>query len=172
MDWDLTWYADRLNKRPANSGTGAGQKSKESLRKWYPPENNLAADLPISTPCILIDMQGVIGAWYLPRILKESWQVNLSAFWMLNQTWYVLEWNVGSNEEITSITGPASKWCWMAWWSRTFYFQSKQPLGSTQHITCMVSTRAWGNLFESVNSRLPTDFNWDGATTPWSQCHF
>jgi hypothetical protein len=66
--------------RPAKSGTVAAQKSEECLRKRYPPENNSAADLLISSPCIIVDMQGVIGAWYLPGILKESRQVDLSAF--------------------------------------------------------------------------------------------
>ena len=62
------------------SGTGARQRNEERLRKRYPPENNSAADILISAPCILVDMQGVIGVWYLPGILKESRQVDLSDF--------------------------------------------------------------------------------------------
>lgn len=79
VDWDFTRYADKLQKRPAASGTGAGHKSEERLRKRYPPKKS-SADLPISAPCIIVDTQGVIGAWYLPEILKESRQVDLSAF--------------------------------------------------------------------------------------------
>ncbi|KAH9166668.1 hypothetical protein EDB89DRAFT_1857208 [Lactarius sanguifluus] len=44
------------------------------MRRQYPPRNDLAVDIPISRPCIVIDMQGVILAWHLPGILSDSWQ--------------------------------------------------------------------------------------------------
>ncbi|KAH9168201.1 hypothetical protein EDB89DRAFT_1834868, partial [Lactarius sanguifluus] len=42
----------------------------------YPPRNDLAADIPISRPCIVVDMQGVILAWHLSGILSDSWQLH------------------------------------------------------------------------------------------------
>jgi hypothetical protein len=77
-------YADKLPKGPTNSGTKAGQQSKDRMRNKYPPEENSAAKVPISSPCIIVDMQGIILAWYLPRILNRSRQVDLST--CLNST--------------------------------------------------------------------------------------
>ena len=72
-------YADKLPRQPTNSGTTkARQAAEASLRQWYPP-NDLATGDPISKPCIIVDMQGIILAWYLPGILKDSQQVSLLA---------------------------------------------------------------------------------------------
>ena len=69
-------YADKLPRQPTKAGTKAGQAAEASLRQRYPPKD-LATGDPISKPCIIVDMQGIILAWYLPNILKESWQVSL-----------------------------------------------------------------------------------------------
>ena len=76
MEWDITCYADKLPQQPENSGTKAAQATKASLRRQYPP-NDLAIKGPISRPCIIVDMQGIILPWYLPGILKDSQQVRL-----------------------------------------------------------------------------------------------
>ena len=76
MEWDITRYADKLPRRPANSGTKAAQATEASLRQQY-PLNDSAIKGPISRPCIIVDMQGIILAWYLPGILKDSRQVRL-----------------------------------------------------------------------------------------------
>jgi hypothetical protein len=76
IDWDATRYADKLPKKPANPGTQAAEASEASLRRQYPPRDDSAAGVPISRPCIIVDMQGIILAWYLPGILKDSRQVS------------------------------------------------------------------------------------------------
>ncbi|KAH9037002.1 hypothetical protein EDB85DRAFT_1861756 [Lactarius pseudohatsudake] len=49
------------------------------MRRQYPPQNDSAADIPISRPCIVVDMQGVILAWHLPGILTDSRQSEMMA---------------------------------------------------------------------------------------------
>ncbi|KAN0139580.1 hypothetical protein V8E53_002609 [Lactarius tabidus] len=49
------------------------------MRNQYPPEETSAAEVPISSPCIIVDMQGIILAWYLPGILKSSQQSEMMA---------------------------------------------------------------------------------------------
>ena len=49
----------------------------KSLRKQYPSHSDLAAGISLSSPCIIIDMHGIILAWYLPGILTEARQVNI-----------------------------------------------------------------------------------------------
>jgi hypothetical protein len=71
---------DKLPKVPTNSGATAVQKSEDRIRNQYPPEETSAAKVSISIPCIIVDIQGIILAWYLPRILKSSQQVDLSTF--------------------------------------------------------------------------------------------
>ena len=77
IEWDVTPYADRLPRVPANLGTKAAKANEASLQRQYPPLNDSAAEVPISRPSIIVDMQGIILAWYLPGILKDSWQVGL-----------------------------------------------------------------------------------------------
>ena len=77
MDWDITRYADRLPRKAVNRATKAAQASEDSLKTRYPPQTNSAAELPKSRPCIIVDMQGIILAWYLPGILRDSRQVSL-----------------------------------------------------------------------------------------------
>ena len=79
MEWDITRYTDKLPQWPANSGMKATQATEASLRQWY-PLNDSATKGPISRPCIIVDMQGIILAWYLPGILKDSWKVSLFTF--------------------------------------------------------------------------------------------
>ncbi|KAF8257003.1 hypothetical protein EI94DRAFT_1539140, partial [Lactarius quietus] len=72
--WDVTRYADKLLRKPVNSGTKDARTTETSLRKRYPLLNGSAAEVPISRPCIVVDMHGVILAWYLPGILRDSRQ--------------------------------------------------------------------------------------------------
>jgi hypothetical protein len=84
LEWDVTRYADKLRQTTVNSGTKAGQAAEASLRRRYPLLNGSVASAPISRPCIVVDMQGIILVWYLPRILKDSRKVSFSAlsdFW-------------------------------------------------------------------------------------------
>jgi hypothetical protein len=76
IEWDVTRYADKLPRKPANAGTKAAKASEASMQRQYPPQNNLATRASISRPCIIVDMQGIILAWHLPGILKDSRQVS------------------------------------------------------------------------------------------------
>ena len=73
VEWDATRYVERLPKKPSKPGTKASNEREESLRRRYPPLNGVTA----SAPCIIVDMQGIILAWYLPGILSDSRQVGL-----------------------------------------------------------------------------------------------
>ena len=64
-----------LPKKPSKSGTKASNEKEASLRWRYPPLNGDTASLP----CIIVDMQGIILAWYLSGILTDSRQVGLFA---------------------------------------------------------------------------------------------
>src|SRR5260370_8572627 len=66
-------YAERLLKKPSKPGTKASDEREASLRRQYPPLNGVTA----STPCIIVDMQGIILAWYLPGIMTNSRQAGL-----------------------------------------------------------------------------------------------
>jgi len=77
IDWDATRYADKLPMKPKNPGTRAAKDKEASLKRQYPPRNDMAAGLPISRPCIIVDMQGIILVWHLPGILNDSRQVSL-----------------------------------------------------------------------------------------------
>jgi hypothetical protein len=72
VGWDVTRYADRLPKNPSKPGTQASEKMEESLKRRYKP---LEKEVTVSTPCIIVDMHGVIVTWYLPGILSDSRQV-------------------------------------------------------------------------------------------------
>jgi len=74
--WDAMHYAERLPKKPSRSGTKALDEREASLRWHYPPPNDVMA----STPCIIVDMQGIILTWYLSGILTDSRQVGLCLF--------------------------------------------------------------------------------------------
>jgi len=73
VGWDVTRYAERLPRKPSKSGTKASNEREASLKRRYPPLNEVTT----SMPCIIVDMQGIIMAWYLPRILTNSRQVSL-----------------------------------------------------------------------------------------------
>ena len=76
IDWDATRYAQRLPKQPANTGTRAATDAEARLRRRYPPQgDSAAARVTVSHPCIVVDMDNVILAWYLPDILSDSRQV-------------------------------------------------------------------------------------------------
>lgn len=48
-------------------------KKETALRNQYPPLTGVS----VSSPCIIVDMHGVILAWYLPGILDDSRRVGL-----------------------------------------------------------------------------------------------
>ena len=73
VNWDAERYASRLPKKASKKETKAYQERETSLRKRYPPLNGVE----VSRPCIIVDMHGVILAWYLPGILKDSRQVGM-----------------------------------------------------------------------------------------------
>ncbi|KAH9012488.1 hypothetical protein EDB85DRAFT_1900316 [Lactarius pseudohatsudake] len=79
IEWDATHYVDKLPKKLARPGTAAAQTQEAIMRRQYPPRNDSAADIPISRPCIVVDMQGVILAWHLPGILTDSRQSEMMA---------------------------------------------------------------------------------------------
>ena len=74
MEWDVTRYADKLPKKPLPRGSKGEQEKEASLKQQFVPLNGVTA----SIPCIIIDTQGIIMAWYLPKILSDSRQVGLS----------------------------------------------------------------------------------------------
>jgi hypothetical protein len=73
VNWDAQRYASRLPKKAPNKETKSSQERETSLRKRYPPLNGVE----VSKPCIIVDMHGVILAWYLPGILKDPRQVGM-----------------------------------------------------------------------------------------------
>src|SRR5258707_12217836 len=73
VEWDAMHYAERLPKKPSKPGTKASDEREASLRRRYPPLNGVTT----STPCIIVDMQGIILAWYLPGIMTNSRQSGL-----------------------------------------------------------------------------------------------
>jgi hypothetical protein len=77
MEWDVTRYADKLPRKAANSGTPTALENEDRMKRQYPLRNDSAAELPISRPCIIVDMHGIILAWYLPGVLQDSRQVSL-----------------------------------------------------------------------------------------------
>ncbi|KAH9012162.1 hypothetical protein EDB85DRAFT_2159236 [Lactarius pseudohatsudake] len=79
IEWDATRYADKLPKKQERPGMVAADAKEASMRRQYPPRNDSAADIPISRPCIVVDMQGVILAWHLPGILSDSRQSEMMA---------------------------------------------------------------------------------------------
>ncbi|KAH9051044.1 hypothetical protein EDB87DRAFT_1695959 [Lactarius vividus] len=79
IEWDATHYAERLPKKFPRPGTAATDASEAIIRRQYPPQNDSAANVPISRPCIVVDMQGVILAWHLPGILNDSQQSKMMA---------------------------------------------------------------------------------------------
>ena len=73
MGWDVTRYADKLPKKSLPRGSDLAKAKEASLKKQFVPLDGFTA----STPCIIIDSQGIIMAWYLPNILSSARQVNL-----------------------------------------------------------------------------------------------
>jgi hypothetical protein len=73
VEWDVTRYVEKLPKKFPKPGTDASNDREESLRRQYRP----LAESTASTPCIIVDMQGIILAWYLPGVLSDYRQVSL-----------------------------------------------------------------------------------------------
>jgi len=63
----------KLPKKPPKPGTKASDDREAKLKRQY----KLLDEATASAPCIVIDMQGVILAWYLPGILSDSRWVGL-----------------------------------------------------------------------------------------------
>ena len=74
LGWDAQCYSQRLPKGLLREGSKADRDLKASLRKQYPPVEDTAVK---TRPCIIVDLHGVILAWYLPGILSNSRQVGL-----------------------------------------------------------------------------------------------
>ena len=69
-------YADKLPKKPLTRGSDAAKAKEASLKQQFVPLDGVT----ISTPCVIIDSQGIIMAWYLPKILSDARQVGLLPF--------------------------------------------------------------------------------------------
>ncbi|KAN0103717.1 hypothetical protein V8E52_011699 [Russula decolorans] len=91
VGWDVTRYVDMLPKKPSKPGTKKAHEKEASLRRRYPPLDGVTASLP----CIIVDMQGIILAWYLPGILTDSRQ----------ETGRLSECNVGGARKAAPIAG-------------------------------------------------------------------
>jgi len=75
VGWDVTRYAENLPKFFSRPGTRASKQREESQRKRYHPLDGVK----VSTLCIIVDMHGIILAWYLPGILSNYRQVRMFA---------------------------------------------------------------------------------------------
>jgi hypothetical protein len=73
VGWDITCYADKLPKKPLAQESDAAKVKEASLKQQFAPLDGVMA----STPYIIIDAQGIIMAWYLPKILSDSRQMGL-----------------------------------------------------------------------------------------------
>ncbi len=80
VPWDATRYAERLPKKSTNRPSKTAKYTEDRLQKRFPPQTDLAAGKTLTRPCILVDMDSVILAWYLPGILDGSRQVSLLIF--------------------------------------------------------------------------------------------
>ena len=142
------------------------------MRRRYPPQNESAADLPISRPCIIVDMQGIILAWYLPGILKDSRQVCTHSLLQSPYQICTSERNDDSNGKVAFITwqGQASSVYLMARQCWNLSSRSQGSPGCTKPITGLVPTRSWGMLFQCVISLLAADFFNGGGEAPSSCC--
>jgi hypothetical protein len=74
LGWDAQCYSQRLPKGLLKEGSRAERDLKDSLRRRYPPLMDTGVAI---RPCIIVDVHGVILAWYLPGILSNSRQVGL-----------------------------------------------------------------------------------------------
>ena len=63
----------QVAENPPKPGTKASDDREAKLKQQYKPLDEATA----LVPCIVIDMQGVILAWYLPGILSDSRRVGL-----------------------------------------------------------------------------------------------
>ena len=73
MGWDVTHYVDKLPKKSLPQGSDLAKAKEASMKKQFILLDGFTA----STPCIIIDLQGIIMAWYLPNILSSARQVGL-----------------------------------------------------------------------------------------------
>jgi len=121
---------------PSRPGTRASDEKEESLKKQYP----LLEGVTASKPSIIVDMHGVIVAWYLPEILSNSRRV--CSFSMSNHIENLThsECNVGSANKAVPIAESASKQQLLVDFLESISAQ-KGPSGFGKFITRMVSTR-------------------------------
>jgi hypothetical protein len=72
IPWDAVRYCDRLSIHE----NGRNETREEVLLNAYPPPS-AESDKILDAPGIIIDMHGVILAWYLPEVLPAERQVCL-----------------------------------------------------------------------------------------------
>ena len=70
IPWDAVRYADRLSPRES----GRNEEREAKLASEYPPPVDLL-QMVVDVPSIVVDMHGVILAWYLPQVLSPKCQV-------------------------------------------------------------------------------------------------
>jgi hypothetical protein len=66
-------YVDKLLKKPSLQGSDAAKAKEASLKQQFALLDGVTA----LAPCIIINAQGIIMAWYLPNFLSDSRQVGL-----------------------------------------------------------------------------------------------
>jgi hypothetical protein len=70
LPWDAVRYDDRLTIKE----TGRNEEREERHKNAYPPRYDLW-DTVTTKPSLVVDMHGVILAWYLPLVLSRDRQV-------------------------------------------------------------------------------------------------
>ena len=70
LPWDAVRYSDRLTSRE----TGQHEEREKQHAVAYPPIGDMEPN-KISRPTVVVDMHGVILAWYLPGVLGNARQV-------------------------------------------------------------------------------------------------
>ncbi|KAH9983365.1 hypothetical protein BJV77DRAFT_966873 [Russula vinacea] len=152
VQWDAARYAERAPKNTVNlqksgtkggknSGTKASKLKEASMKRLYPPLNEVI----VSEPCIIVDMHGIIMAWYLPGILKDSRQEHLftlSDHCSKNDN--PSERHDSSNDKFVSIAGKVAiqQILKLAHRSGTFLERWQDALGGDQYVAGMVSKGA------------------------------
>jgi hypothetical protein len=91
---------------PLTPGTKAYEAKENSLRRRY---KTLDGDAASSSPCIVVDMQGIILTWYLPGILTDSRQVGLFALPITAKNLTPQECNVGGARKAGHIADSTAK---------------------------------------------------------------
>ena len=75
MSWSAKAYMEELRKQGVRC-TGQHEGIEEHLRHLFPP---LETEF-VHRPCVVVDSEGFILLWYLPRLLTSKRAVCRSAF--------------------------------------------------------------------------------------------